>query len=71
MALNDAAILVPECPVCWTISVEITHWAGAFRKKPDGSWAKVWLKIGETKTIQCKCNNCGNEWEEYVKGVER
>ncbi|RLC75750.1 MAG: hypothetical protein DRJ03_29780 [Chloroflexi bacterium] len=69
MALKDTSILVPECPVCWTISVKITHWTGAFLKDEEGTWRKVWLKPGEKKTIQCKCNDCGHEWEEYVEGV--
>lgn len=79
MALDDAQDLGVECPLCMTVDVEIVWWAGAWRQilPNDGPvprnmlnrWKRVFLKPGETKTVQCKCNSCGHEWEEYVKGV--
>ena len=70
MALTDARDLVAECPLCMTIDVEMVFWPGAWMKKSDGSWERVLLKPGRQREIQCTCNHCKHEWEEYVVGKE-
>jgi hypothetical protein len=68
MALVDAEDLAPECPMCLLNDVEIVFWSGAWMQKSDGSWERVLLKPGRQREIQCTCNRCKNEWEEYVIG---
>jgi len=68
MALTDSCLLVPECPMCGLLSVRFKLWRGAYAEDKDGTYRRVYLKSGETRSIQCVCNECGHEWEEYVEG---
>jgi len=68
MSLDDSRILVPECPVCSSIDVETSYWAGAWTEDWED---RIMLDEGVVKELQCRCNMCGHEWAEYVKGRSR
>jgi len=68
--MYDTAIPIVRCPKCNSFAVRIGFWQGAWIKdKRTNSHQRVWLKPGETKTLDCECT-CGHHWKEEMHGKE-